>query len=197
MPRRSLIFVILGKRNDRIYFHRRRSRNAQSLGHADDLQRARDRLARATGQGLHRRAGGRRQPQAAADRWSCPDRHNPGSGAAARTHPSARRLVRLCSGGWHADDRNYPGRGRQSWLWRLLGRSANDRACRTRRERLRNQWLVPRHRYARSWLPDRRRPDRAKPCACAYGADEVRREHFRHACRATTTSSTPTCMARS
>ena len=53
-----------------ISFHRPRPRSPQGLGHPDNLQRARDRLAGETRHRLHRGAGRRGRPQAAADRWA-------------------------------------------------------------------------------------------------------------------------------
>ena len=129
-----------------------------------------------------------RRPQVAADRGPRPHRDHPRQRAAARAHlhrartgttmspPTASRPIAVIQ---DVDDR--PGFG-AFWgeVHTTVHAALGVAGCVTNGSFRDIDMLAP-------GLPDRRRPDRPEPRACAYGADELRREHLRHAGRATTT----------
>ncbi|CAA9256901.1 MAG: Acyl transferase, partial [uncultured Acetobacteraceae bacterium] len=141
--------------------------SAAPLGHADDLQRAGDRGARAPRPGLHAQAvhGGR--PGAPPDLRRGEDRADTRRRALrqdARAGPGRPLgLVRVRGRHRSADRRGAGGPRRDARHRGVLGRGEHQRPQGAGRPRLRHQRLVPRPRHDRAGVPDHRR--RGQPVA--------------------------------
>ena len=152
--------------------------------HADRLQSAGDRRARAPRLRLHGAPPALPVPGPAADGRLRQDRDHARAGSRAarrgRLHEQAARLSRLHRLRAAARHRGDPGHRRDRRLRRVLGRGADQRAQGAGLPRHHHQRLDPRHPAGRAGLPDAGRLDRAVACLRPCGRLRPQREHPRH-----------------